>query len=126
LHYPELRAQLRSHPGEHLFPDSRLAAILEEICEMTESSGSLEVAISSKLDEQQRGWLSGMMVGSPMENGAKAVTMMGDLLATLNERKRWREVAQFRRAASTANDSEAVAAAQAVIETRRRAARMSP
>jgi DNA primase len=121
LHYPDLRSQLKSQLGQHVLPDRKMADVLEEICTTTEPSASLEVAINSRLDEQQRGWLSRLMVGSLIENEVKAASLIGDYLAALAERERRREVAWLRQAATTMNGDEAVSAAQAVIDTRRRA-----
>jgi DNA primase len=122
LHYPEVRPHLKSHLCQRTFPDQELAAMLEEVCAASESSASLEAAVSSRLDERQRGWLAGMMVGPLMDNQAKMQALMDDYLGALSERKRRREVARLRHAAATAHGDEAVAAAQAVIEARRRAA----
>jgi DNA primase len=120
VHYPDLRPQLKSHPSLHLFPDEAMGSLLEEICQTDESSVSLEVAISSRLSEQQRGWFSGIMMGSLMEDGNKASYLMKDYLNALSESQRRREVAQLRQAALMANGKDAVAAAQAVIIARRR------
>lgn len=122
LHYPDLRPQLKSHLSQNVFPDEGIGSLLEEICATSNSSVSLEAVISSRLDEQRRGWLSGMMVGSLMDDAAKARSLMKDYLNALSEGQRRREVAQLRRAAMTANGDEAVAAAQAVIVARRRRA----
>jgi DNA primase len=120
LHYPDLRPQLGPILHEHVFPDEGVASLLEEICASTKSPVLLEAEISSRLDERQRGWLSGMMVGSLMDDADKAHSLMEDYLNALNEGRRRREVAQLRQAAMTAKGDEAVAAAQAVIDARRR------
>jgi DNA primase len=120
LHYPDLRPQLRPHLHEHVFPDEGMASLLEEICASNKSSVLLEAEISSRLDERQRGWLSGMMVGSLMDDADKARSLMEDYLNALNEGRRRHEVAQLRQAAMTAKGDEAIAAAQAVIDARRR------
>jgi DNA primase len=122
LHYPDLRPELKSHLYQHVFPDQGTGSLLEDICATSESSVSLEAAISCRLGEQRRGWLSGMMVGSLMDDSAKARSLMADYLNALSEGQRRYEVAQLRQAASTANGEEAVAAAQAVIVARRRSA----
>ena len=119
LHYPDLRPQLESHLHE-VVSDAAMAALLQEICATTESAVSLEAAISSRLDERQRGWLSEMMVSSLVDDTAKARSLMQDYLGALRDGQRRRRVAQLRLAASTANHEEAVAAAQAVIVARRR------
>jgi DNA primase len=119
VHYPELRPQLKPRLPQHLF-DQETGSILDEICATDESAASLEVAISSRLDEQRRGWLSGMMVGALLDDAPRAHALMADYLNALDEGRRRREVAQLRRAASTASGDEAVAAAQAVIVARRR------
>jgi DNA primase len=120
LRHPELRSQLQLHLSQHLFPEQDLAALLEEICANGESSSPSEAAISARLDEQQRGWLSGMMVGSLADDTVKAHSLMKDYLKALDSRQRRREVADLRRAASAANGDRAVAAAQALIVARRR------
>lgn len=120
LRHPELRSQLQLHLSQHLFPDQDLAALLEEICANGESSSPSEAAISARLNEQQRGWLSGMMVGSLADDTVKAHSLMKDYLKALDSRQRRREVADLRRAASAANGDRAVAAAQALIVARRR------
>jgi DNA primase len=120
LHYPDLRPQLGPILHEHIFPDEGMTSLLEEICASTKSSVLLEAEISSRLDERLRGWLSGMMVGSLMDDADKAHSLMEDYLNALNEGRRRREVAQLRQAAMTAKGDEAVAAAQAVIDARRR------
>jgi DNA primase len=122
LHYPDLRPELKSHLCQHVFPDQGTGSLLEDICATSESSVSLEAAISCRLGEQRRGWLSGMMVGSLMDDSAKARSLMADYLNALSEGQRRYEVAQLRQAALTANGEEAVAAAQAVIVARRRSA----
>jgi DNA primase len=122
LHYPALRPQIRSHLCQHLFSDLGMSSLLEEICATNESAVSLEVAISSRLDEQRRGWLSEIMLGSLMDDGAKARSLIDDFVNTLNEGQTRREVAQLRQAASTGSGEQAVAAAQAVIAARRRSA----
>jgi DNA primase len=120
LHYPDLRPQLRSHLSQHASLDLDMASTLDEICATNESAVSLEVAISSLLDEQRRGWLSGIMVGELMDDAARARALMEDYLNALDEGQRRREVAQWRQAALRASGDEAVAAAQAVIVARRR------
>jgi DNA primase len=120
LRHPELRSQLQLHLSQHLFPDQDLAALLEEICANGESSSPSEAAISARLNEQQRGWLSGMMVGSLADDTVKAHSLVKDYLKALDSRQRRREVADLRRAASAANGDRAVAAAQALIVARRR------
>jgi DNA primase len=120
LRHPELRSQLQLHLSQHLFPDQDLAALLEEICANGESSSPSEAAISARLNEQQRGWLSGMMVGSLADDTVKAHSLVKDYLKALDSRQRRREVADLRRAASAANGERAVAAAQALIVARRR------
>jgi hypothetical protein len=120
LRHPELRSQLQLHLSQHLFPDQDLAALLEEICANGESSSPSEAAISARLNEQQRGWLSGMMVGSFADDTVKAHSLVKDYLKALDSRQRRREVADLRRAASAANGDRAVAAAQALIVARRR------
>ena len=120
LHYPALRPQIKSHLCQYVFPDQAIGSLLEEICVTSESSVSLEVAISSRLDEQRRGWLSGMMVGSLMDDAARACSLIEDYVNALNEGQTRRQVAQLRQAALTTNGDEAVAAAQAVIVARRR------
>jgi hypothetical protein len=115
-----LRPQLKSQIYKHVFPGQGMGSLLEEICATTEPSASLGAAISSRLDEQRRGWLSGIMVGALMDDAAKARSLMEDYLNALSEGQRRREVAQLRQAAVTANGDEAVAAAQAVIVARRR------
>jgi DNA primase len=120
LRHPELRSQLQLHLSQHLFPDQDLAALLEEICANGESSSPSEAAISARLNQQQRGWLSGMMVGSLADDTVKAHSLVKDYLKALDSRQRRREVADLRRAASAANGDRAVAAAQALIVARRR------
>jgi DNA primase len=120
LRYPDLRRQLQSHLSQHSFPDQDLGALLEEICANGESSGPSEAAISARLNEHQRGWLSGMMVGSLAEDAVKAHSLMNDYVNALDSRQRRREVADLRRAALAANGDRAVAAAQALIAARRR------
>ncbi|MBV8356807.1 MAG: DNA primase [Deltaproteobacteria bacterium] len=122
LHYPDLRPELKSRLRQYVFSDEGIGSLLEEICATNRSSGTSEVVISSRLDEQRRGWLSGIMVGSLMDDAAKANLLMEDYLNALSEGRRRREVAQLRHAAMTANGDEAVAAAQAVIVARRRGA----
>ena len=122
LRYPDLRPELQSHLCQHQFRDQDLASLLEEICATSQSSESPEAAISSRLDEKQRGWLSAMMVGSLMDDGVKTHSLMKDYLSALNEGKRRREVAHLRQAALTGNGDQAVAAAQALIVARRRGA----
>ncbi len=122
LRYPDLRPELKSHLRQHVFPDQETGSVLEDICATSESSVTSEAAISSRLGEQRRGWLSGMMVGSLMDDAAKARSLMGDYLNALSEGQQRCEVAQLRQAALTANGEEAVAAAQAVIVARRRSA----
>jgi len=122
LRYPELRANLETRQCQDLFVDPNLAALLEEIFATTESSSSLEVAISVRLDERRRGWFSGMMVGPLVEDQATAGSLMEDYLSALNEGQRRREVAQLRQVASAAGGDKAVAAAQALIVARRAAA----
>ncbi|HJU10139.1 MAG TPA: toprim domain-containing protein, partial [Candidatus Binataceae bacterium] len=121
LRYPDLRLQLKSHLSEHLCPDERLASLLEEVCATNESSGSLEVVVTERLDEQQRGWFSGVIVGSLMDDNTQAIALMADYLRALTEARRRLEVAQLRQTALTANGDQAVAAAQAVIDARKRA-----
>ena len=122
LRHPELRSELKVHLHAHSFPDAEIGLLLEEICVVAESSTSLEATVSSRLDEQRRGWLSGMMVDSLIDDAGKARALMADFLAALNESQRRRHVAELRRAATTAHGEEAVAAAQAIIVARRRAA----
>ena len=122
LRYPDLRSQLKSHLSRHAFVDLEMAATLDEICATNGSAVSLEVAISSRLDEQRRGWLSGIMVGALMDHAERARALMEDYLNALDEGQRRREVAQWRQAALRATGDEAVAAAQAVIAARRRSA----
>jgi DNA primase len=119
LRYPELRLRLKSQQCHHLFVDHNLGSRLEEICATTESSSLSEVAISSRLDEPQRGWFSGIMVGSLIEDGVKPNSLMEDYLGALLEYQRRREVAELRQVALAANGDEAVAAAQALIVARR-------
>ena len=119
LRYPDLRPELKSHLSQLVFPDQVLGSLLEEICAASESLVSLEVAINSRLDEQRRGWLSGMMVGALLDDAPKARSLMDDYLNALSEGQRRREVAQLRQTALTAGGDEAVAAAQAVIIARR-------
>jgi len=120
LRYPDLRPELQSHLCQHQFRDQELASLLEEICATSQSTQSPEAAISSRLDEKQRGWLSGMMVGPLMDDGVKAHSLMKDYVSALNEGQRRREVAHLRQAALTGNGDQAVAAAQALIVARRR------
>jgi DNA primase len=120
LRFPALRPELQLHLSQHLFPDGDLAALLEEICAASESSSPSEAAISARLSDQQRGWLSGMIVGSPAEDMGKGHSLMKDYLKALESRQQRHEVADLRRAASTANGDQAVAAAQALIAVRRR------
>jgi DNA primase len=122
LRYPGLRPHLQSHLCQQIFPDQDLASLLEEICATSQSSGPSEAAISSRLAEQQRGWLSGMMVGSLIDDETKAGSLMKDYLSALNERHRRREVDHLRQAALAAHGDQAVAAAQALIVARRRGA----
>jgi DNA primase len=121
VRYPELRSRLKAEQSQHLFVDRSLAALLEEIFAASESSSSLEVAISVRLDERQRGWFSGMMVGPLLDDQAKVGSLMEDYLGALNDSQRRREVAQLRQVASAADGDEAVAAAQALIVARRAA-----
>lgn len=118
LRYPEVRASLKIRQCQDLFVDPNLAALLEEIFATTESSSSLEVAISVRLEERQRGWFSRMMVGTLIDDQPKASSLMEDYLSALNEGQRRREVAQLRQVASAGGDT-AVAAAQALIVARR-------
>jgi DNA primase len=120
LHYPDLRPGLKAHLSQHVFPDEEMRSLLEEICAASECAVSLEALTSSRLDEQRRGWLSGMIVGSLVDDVAKAGSLMDDYLHALGEGQRRHEVAQSCRAAKAANGEEAVAAAQAVIAARRR------
>jgi DNA primase len=122
LHFPDLRPELKLLLPPNIFPDQEMRSTLDDICATSEPSASLEVAVSARLDEQGRGWLSGIMVGALMDDAAKARALMNDYLNALNEGRRRREVAQLRHAASTANADEAVAAAQALIVARRRSA----
>jgi len=117
--HPELRPRLKSPPCEHLFVDRKLACLLEEICAVSEPSNPSDVAISSRLDEQQRGWFSEMMVRSLADDAVKARSLMEDYLRALRERQRRREVAELRQVALAAGGDEAVAAAQALIVARR-------
>jgi len=61
-----------------------------------------------------------MMVGSLMDDAARACSLIEDYVNALNEGQTRRQVAQLRQAALTTNGDEAVAAAQAVIVARRR------
>jgi DNA primase len=120
MHVPDLRPQLKSHLHEHIIPDEGITSLLKEICATNKSSVLLEAEISSRLDERQRGWLSGMMMDPLMDDTDKARSLMEDYLNALVEGRRRREVAQLRQAAMTAQGDAAIAAAQAVIDARRR------
>jgi len=120
LRYPELRPQLRSRIGPLELHDRVLGSLLEEICAAGESLPSLEVAIMSRLNEPQRGWLSGMMVGPLMDEDRRA-PLMDDYLNALAEAQRRREVAQLRNTALTSQGDQAIVAAQGIILARRRA-----
>ncbi len=121
LHHPELRSQLKSRSCQDLFVDRELASLLEEVCTSDESSGALDVAVTSRLDEHQRGWLSRMVMGSSLkDNPTKICSLMEDYVAALDQRRRRREIARLRGAALAGNGDEAVAAAQALIVARRR------
>jgi DNA primase len=122
LRYPELRSTLKTAQCAPLFVDHNLAELLEEICATSESSSSLEVEITMRLEERQRGWLSGMMVGPLIDDQPKAISLMEDYLSALKAGRRRREVAKLRQVASAADQEKAVAAAQAVIVARRTAA----
>jgi len=120
LRFPALRPELQLHLSQHLFPHGDLAALLEEICAAGESSSPSEAAISARLNDQQRGWLSGMMVGALAEDMDNGHSLMKDYLKALESRQQRHEVADLRRAASAANGDQAVAAVQALIAVRRR------
>jgi DNA primase len=122
LRYGELRVELKKRLPEVELPDGTMRSLLEEVCASDESSGSLEVMVMSRLDEEQRKRLSAMMVG-PLENEAeKAALLMNDFIKALAQGQDQREVAELRRAAATGDGDEAAAAAQAII-ARRRASR---
>jgi hypothetical protein len=122
LHYPELRPELKTQGSALEFPDPEIRSLLlEEICDSGEPSRALEVAVMSRLDEEQRKRLSAMMVGPLMNEAVKAPALMNDFLNALTENQRRHEVAELRRAASTADGDDAAAAAQAIIARRRRA-----
>jgi DNA primase len=122
LRYPDLRPRIKSRLSHHAFVDRHIDSLLEEICASPGSSLSLEVEISSRLDEQRRGCLSEMIVSSLNDDTVKVCALMEDYLNALNEGQHRRELAQLRQSALTATGSEAVAAAQAVIIARRRSA----
>jgi DNA primase len=120
MHFPDLRSELKSHLHEHVITDEGTTSLLEEICATNKSSVLLEAEISSRLDERQRGWLSGMMMDPLMDDMDKARSLMEDYLNALDKGRRRREVAQLRQAAMTSQGDAAIAAAQAVIDMRRR------
>jgi DNA primase len=121
LRFPELHQQLLSSVS--LFAEPRFASLLDEICSTDEPGAHLETRISSRLNEQERGWFSRIMVDSLAEKPADARSLMNDYLKTLNQRRRRSEIAELRRIARATQGEQAVAAAQAVIEARRAGAK---
>jgi DNA primase len=121
LRYPELRAQISEQAAREGFEDRTLAELMVEVCGSEASPATLEVAIVNRLGEDQRGQLSAMVVGPLLEDLEKARRLATDYAASLAKSRGRREVEDgLRRVASSGGSQEATAAAQNVIELRRR------
>jgi hypothetical protein len=81
----------------------------------------LELRLAERLGETQRSRLSAFAVGPLMETAEQARALARDFAEALTRRRRQRAMETTRRAAASAGtDDEAMAAAQELIELRKR------
>jgi DNA primase len=120
LRYPELRAEIATDASPAEFADTALGEILDVVNVSKEPQAALEVEIMNRLSDDQRGRLSALMVGPVMEDATKARALMTDYLVASAESKRRHQVDEELRKAATGGPADERAAAQKVIELRRR------
>lgn len=124
LRYPELRVEIAAQARPDEFEDAALGALLIEVCGSDEAQASLEVAVTNRLSDDQRGRLSALMTGPLLDDVATARKRVSDSFAALTMNRHSREVAEeLRRAASSGCVEEATTAAQNVIALRRQSQR---
>jgi DNA primase len=122
LRYPELRLQIARQASPEGFEDRTLAELLMEVCGSEASAAALGFAVANRLGDEQRGQLSAMVVGPLLEDPEKARRLADDFSGSLSKSRGRREVEEELRVAFSSGPKEAKAAAQSVIEKRRRRA----
>ncbi len=119
LLHPQLRGEIAAQAA--MVEGAALAAALDEVCGSDEPAAVLEPRLAERLGETQRSRLSAFAVGPLMETAEQARALARDFAEALTRRRQQRAMETTRRAAASAGtDDEAMAAAQELIELRKR------
>ena len=119
--YPDLRAAILEADPFAKFSDGTLAALVEQVCRSEETSAGLEALVAERLDESQRDRLSAFMVAMLPEDPEEASRLCAEYVKSLERRRHRSEIESgVRDSAARTDEGESVAAAQKVIEMRRK------
>jgi DNA primase len=115
--YPDLRDEILAGGALSDFEDRGLAGVAAEVC----GSGNepAHELVTQRLSDAQHSALSAQMIDPSLENPQSARQILADYRGALARLRGTREVKGLVAAAATAGESEALAAAQAIILRRR-------
>ncbi len=117
---PELRAAIgeAGYIGE--FRDQQMALLLDGICHLEESDGSVEEWLAERMTDEQRGRLSAMALVAELDDPGSARALLRDYARALMRRRTARAVEELRREVVQASDlDDATRKAQELIALRR-------
>jgi len=118
VHFPQLRAELQERFTA--LAGGELGEALGEVCRSDQPASVLAPLISNRLSEGIRRRFSEWMVAGLPPDETQARTLSQDYCAALERKLRLQRVAELRTAAANRTGAAAAAAAQELIELRRR------
>jgi DNA primase len=116
----ELRAEIAEAGYVGEFRDQEMALLLDGICHLEESGGSIDEWLAERITDEQRGRLSAMALVAELDDPGSARALLRDYARALTRRRTARAVEELRREAVQASDlDDATRKAQELIALRR-------